>query len=294
MQPLYLCADIGGTRIKTALLTADGQLAGPIFHQDARAALAREALLDHIAACLLAPVQAAPGKRPCGVRLAMPGPCDYDAGICKIEGLGKYAALYNVDLCAALGRRLAPALGAAAAGLRLQNDVAAFALGELRFGCAQGCARGLFVCIGTGCGSAFTLGSALAPEGTPGMPPGGYLYPLPLRGKRVDDWVSRRGLQTLSAQTLGEALDGLALAQRAGDGDAGALAVWQEFGALLAEALTPALDAYRPQLCCLGGQVTASAPLFLAPLADACRARGIALACTQDTSLRAMQGTLPA
>ena len=81
MQPLYLCADIGGTRIKTALLTADGQLAGPIFHQDARAALAREALLDHIAACLLAPVQAAPGKRPCGVRLAMPGPCDYDAGI---------------------------------------------------------------------------------------------------------------------------------------------------------------------------------------------------------------------
>ena len=247
MQPLYLCADIGGTRIKTALLAADGQLAGAIFQQDACAALERDALLDHIAACLLAPVQAGPGKRPCGVRLAMPGPCDYEAGICKIAGLAKYGALYNVDLRAALGRRLAPALG-----------------------------------------------GALAPEGTPGMPPGGYLYPLPLRGKRVDDWVSRRGLQALSAQTLGEALDGLPLAQRATAGDAGAQAVWRDFGALLAEVLTPALDAYRPQLCCLGGQVTASAPLFLAPLAAACRARGIALACTQDTSLRAMQGTLPA
>ena len=292
MQPLYLCADIGGTRIKTALLTADGQLAGPIFQQDARAALAREALLDHIAACLLAPVQAAPGKRPCGVRLAMPGPCDYDAGICKIEGLGKYAALYNVDLCAALGRRLAPALGAAAAGLRLQNDVAAFALGELHFGCARGTGRGLFVCIGTGCGSAFSLGDGLAPEGTPGMPAGGYLYPLPLRGLRVDDWLSRRGLQRLSRQTLGEELDGLPLAQRARAGDAGALAVWQQFGALLAEALTPALDTYRPQLCCLGGQVTASGALFLEPLHRACRQRGVRLETTADTSLRAMQGAL--
>ena len=294
MQPLVLCADVGGTQIKTGLLDAAGRPASPIRRADARAALPRQQLLDHMAACLLTAAQDAPPGSVQGVRLAMPGPFDYAAGICKIEGLGKYGALYNADLRAELGSRLAPALGAAAADIRFQNDVAAFALGELRFGCAQGCARGLFVCIGTGCGSAFTLGGALAPEGTPGMPPHGYLYPLPLRGKRVDDWVSRRGLQTLSARTLGEALDGLALAQRAAAGDAGAQAVWRDFGAMLAEALTPALDAYRPQLCCLGGQVTASAPLFLAPLADACRARGIALACTQDTSLRAMQGTLPA
>ena len=176
----------------------------------------------------------------------MPGPFDYDAGICRIEGLGKYGALYNADLRAELGSRLAPALGAAAADIRFQNDVAAFALGELRFGCARGTGRGLFVCIGTGCGSAFSLGDGLAPEGTPGMPAGGYLYPLPLRGLRVDDWLSRRGLQRLSRQTLGEELDGLPLAQRARAGDAGALAVWQQFGALLAEALTPGAGRLPP------------------------------------------------
>ena len=101
-----------------------------------------------------------------------------------------------------------------------------------------------------------------------------------------------RGLQRLSRQTLGEELDGLPLAQRARAGDAGALAVWQQFGALLAEALTPALDAYRPQLCCLGGQVTASGTLFLEPLHRACRQRGVRLETTADTSLRAMQGAL--
>ena len=292
MQPLVLCADVGGTQIKTGLLDASGRPASPIRRADACAALPRQQLLDHMAACLLAAAQDAPPGSVQGVRLAMPGPFDYDAGICRIEGLGKYGALYNADLRAELGSRLAPALGAAAADIRFQNDVAAFALGELHFGCARGTGRGLFVCIGTGCGSAFSLGDGLAPEDTPGMPAGGYLYPLPLRGKRVDDWLSRRGLQRLSRQTLGEELDGLPLAQRARAGDAGALAVWQQFGALLAEALTPALDAYRPQLCCLGGQVTASGTLFLEPLHRACRQRGVRLETTADTSLRAMQGAL--
>ena len=292
MQPLYLCADVGGTQIKTGLLDTAGGLASPIRRADARAALPRQQLLDHMAACLLTAAQDAPPGSVQGVRLAMPGPFDYAAGICRIEGLGKYGALYNADLRAELGSRLAPALGEAAADIRFQNDVAAFALGELRFGCASGTGRGLFVCIGTGCGSAFSLGDGLAPEGTPGMPAGGYLYPLPLRGLRVDDWLSRRGLQRLSRQTLGEELDGLPLAQRARAGDAGALAVWQQFGALLAEALTPALDAYRPQLCCLGGQVTASGTLFLEPLHRACRQRGVRLETTADTSLRAMQGAL--
>ena len=167
MQPLVLCADVGGTQIKTGLLDASGRPASPIRRADARAALPRQQLLDHMAACLLAAAQDAPPGSVQGVRLAMPGPFDYAAGICRIEGLGKYGALYNADLRAELGSRLAPALGAAAADIRFQNDVAAFALGELRFGCARGTGRGLFVCIGTGCGSAFSLGDGLAPEGTP-------------------------------------------------------------------------------------------------------------------------------
>lgn len=190
--PLYLCADIGGTQIKTGLLDGAGRLVGAIHREDAQAGLPQQPLLDHIAACLLAPW---PGDASvAGVCLAMPGPCDYPAGRCWIEGLEKYGSLYGADLRRELGARLVPALGPAGENLLFQNDVAAFALGELRCGCAQGIQRGLFVCIGTGCGSAFTVGDALAPEGTPGVPPQGYLYPLPLAGKRVDDWLSRRGL----------------------------------------------------------------------------------------------------
>ena len=138
MQPLYLCADVGGTQIKTALLSAEGALAAPISKAPARADLPREPMLEHLTACLLAAAENAPAGAVQGVRLAVPGPFDYPAGICKIEGLAKYRALYGVDLRAELGARLAARLGAAAGDIRFQNDVAAFALGELRFGCARG------------------------------------------------------------------------------------------------------------------------------------------------------------
>ena len=290
MGARYLCADVGGTQIKAAVLEETGEPAGGIERFDACSGLPRDALLGHLAGCLAASAAGKGGVR--GVRLAMPGPFDYDKGVCLIDGLGKYAALYGADLRAELGARLRGALGAAAEDIRFINDVAAFALGELRFGCARGTERAVFICIGTGCGSAFSVGGALAPEGAPGVPEGGYIYPLPLRGRRVDDWLSRRGLCELSRLRLGEELDGLALSRRARAGDAGALAAWGDFAALLAEALEPVLRSFRPQMCCLGGQVTASADLFISPLDSICGQLGIRLERTRETSLRAMQGAL--
>ena len=142
MEELYLCADVGGTQIKTGLLTAAGELVGDIHRADAQANLPRVPLLDHMAHCLLTTAQTAQTVR--GIRIAMPGPFDYGAGICKMEGLEKYGALYNVNVREELEHRLRPVLGQAAADVRMQNDVASFALGELHFGRAQGAARGGF------------------------------------------------------------------------------------------------------------------------------------------------------
>ena len=155
MGARYLCADVGGTQIKAAVLEETGEPAGDIERFEARSGLPRDALLGHLAGCL-ASAAGKGGVR--GVRLAMPGPFDYENGICLIDGLGKYAALYGTDLRAELGTRLRGALGAAAEDIRFINDVAAFALGELRFGCARGTERAVFICIGTGCGSAFSVG----------------------------------------------------------------------------------------------------------------------------------------
>ncbi|MDD4851166.1 MAG: ROK family protein [Gemmiger sp.] len=295
--PYFVCLDVGGTQLKGGLLGLDGCLVGPLRRADANAESDADSILNNLAALVAATAASLPPQGVlAGVRVAFPGPFDYPAGVCQIQGLAKYGALYGVNLRQALAGRLAkqPGFGVLGAdAFVFLNDVAAFALGELRFGVAKGRARAMFVCIGTGCGSAFGLDGRLAPAGTPGVPPHGYIYPTPFKNQCIDDVLSRRGLVALSRQHLGRPLEGKPLAELAKAGDAGALRVWGDFGALLAEGLTPFLAGYHPEILCLGGQVTASGGLFLEPLRAACRALGVELALTQETSLRAMQGVLP-
>ena len=73
MGARYLCADVGGTQIKAAVLEETGEPAGDIERFEARSGLPRDALLGHLAGCL-ASAAGKGGVR--GVRLAMPGPFD--------------------------------------------------------------------------------------------------------------------------------------------------------------------------------------------------------------------------
>lgn len=61
-------------------------------------------------------------------------------------------------------------------------------------------------------------------------------------------------------------------------------------GGRLRDALLPFLRDFRPDCLCLGGQITKSAALFLAPLQNACGALGTRLHVAADTSQTALQG----
>lgn len=287
MDKVLVCVDVGGTELKGAVMGGGVRLS-PLRHFPARAGLARAPLLDHLARVVQTLAADAPAAVD-GVRMAFPGPFDYERGICLLQGLDKYDALYGVDLRAQLARRLGD-LAPADGDIRFVNDVAAFALGELAFGGAAGSGRSLAVCIGTGCGSAFTLGRGLAPGGTPGVPPDGYIYSAPFLDGCIDDYISKRGLMALSRQCLGQGLDGAALAERCAAGDAAAAACFERFGLRLRDALDPFLTGYRPDCLCLGGQITRSFARFGKPLEELCALQGIALHVTADTSLRALQG----
>ena len=141
-------------------------------------------------------------------------------------------------------------------------------MGEMRYGSAKGAKRALFVCIGTGCGSAFGVDGSLATPGMDGVPESGYIYDAPFLEGCVDDYISRRGLLAFTKQMLGEELDGKALAQRT---DAAARACFLTFGERLRDALLPHLKRFQPEVLCLGGQITKSASLFLPPVEELCR-----------------------
>lgn len=284
MDRFYLCLDVGGTVIKAAPVSSDGVLLAPISRFPSGASGSREEILDHLAGICR---QTLPENgSPAGIRFAFPGPFDYQEGICLMRGLQKYDSIYGVNLRQALSGLL----GVPGDRFLFCNDAAAFALGEMRRGNGAGVHRFLCVCIGTGCGSAFGVDGTLAPEGYPGVPPQGYIYPLPFLDGCIDDYLSRRGLMALSRARLGAAEDGKGLSRRAAQGDTSAKACFLEFGARIRDALIPIADAFHPEVLCLGGGITGSGELFLPPLRRACQDRGVRLAVTKDTSLRTIEG----
>ena len=282
MKKIFLCVDVGGTELKAAPVDQSGSLlAQPrYFPADSRQEAAP--LLDHFAAIIR---EACP-NRPDGIRLAFPGPFDYPNGICLLRGQDKYDTLYGMDL----RRELSSRLDFPGEEIRFLNDADAFAMGEMGFGEAKGAACAMFICIGTGLGSGFGADGRMAPAGTPGMPESGELFDVPFLDKRIDDYISRRGLMALSQEMLGEALDGRALSLRAEQGDQAARACWLAFGGRVKDALLPWLESFRPETLCFGGQITRSGHLFLPPVEEACRAMGIRVYVTEDTSIRALQG----
>lgn len=282
MNSAILCLDVGGTELKGAAVSPQGALLAPIRHFPANAQASREALLEHLTRTLDALRQG----DVTGAALAFPGPFDYENGICLLRGLDKYESLYRVNLRQALSERLA----LPGDRIRFCNDVGAFALGELGFGQAARAEKAMFLCIGTGCGSAFGVNGALAGSETPGVPPHGYVYDTPFLEGRIDDYISKRGLQALSRELLGQPLEGRELAERAGMGDEAAIGCFAAFGLRLRDAAAPFLRNFHPDCLCLGGQLTKSAPLFTAPLEELCNTLGTRLYVTTDTSHRALQG----
>lgn len=280
----YVCIDVGGTEIKAASIDTNGRISGGLHHFPARADEDAGRILEHFAD-IVREVWLSKADLT-EIRMAFPGPFDYENGVCLMQGLGKYDKLYRVNV----RQGLSELLGIRRERILFVNDAAAFALGEMGFGEACRAARALFVCIGTGCGSAFGVNGRLAPVNTRGVPRSGYVYDAPFMAGCVDDYISKRGLMSLARECLGTELDGKALAQRVLQGDEAARQCFLVFGRRIQEALSPFLDAFHPNVLCLGGQITGSGSMFLAPVEQACRERDVGFYVTQDTSLRTLQG----
>jgi glucokinase len=190
-----------------------------------------------------------------GVSIAMPGPFDYERGVSWIQH--KLAYLYGFDL----RRGLAARLGKREAGIRFLNDGAAYLLGEITAGSAQGVCRAVAITLGTGIGSAFAVDGHVVREGT-GVPPGGEIWNLPYLGGILEDQISTRAIRQSYESRAGVDREVADIAACAAE-DAIAGEVFSDFGRTLGTGLRTVLDAFSPQVIVLGGGISRSAQLFL-------------------------------
>ena len=207
-----------------------------------------------------------------GIAMSMPGPFDYQKGICYIRGLAKYEQLYGVDFRATMAERF-PAVPAAA--VRFINDAAAALLGEIHAGAAKGAHRVIGLTLGTGIGSAFAVDGRIVTTGA-GVPTEGYVYNQPFRDGVAEDFVSGRVIKKMYAQVSSRACEVKEIAQRAAH-DAGAKMVFAQFGQMLGEVLLPMVNGFLPDVIVLGGAVARSSSLFLPTTREALKGTSVEL-----------------
>ncbi len=173
----------------------------------------------------------------------------------------------------------------------LMNDANACALAEWQFGAGRGCRSMIFLTMGTGMGAGLILdgrlyegvtGNAgevghvrLAPDGPIGYRKAGSFEGF-CSGGGIAQLARRRtaefaGLSTLQ-ELAPEQLTARAVGEAAAAGDALALAVWQEVGERLGEALAVLIDVLNPERIVIGS-IYQRCERFIAPAMQGAIAR---------------------
>lgn len=241
--------EIGGTHVSAALVEPEGWQVATTTRMSLDADAAAGALLDRFQRA--AGSLAAPGDAVWGV--AMPDPFDYARGIGRFEGVGKFAALRDVDVGAALRSRLRgePAF---------VNDADAFLLGEWAAGAAAGMHRCAGITLGTGVGSGWLLDGHVV---DPGVPPGGRIHQLSIDDLPLEDVVSRRAIRAAFAAAGGDReADVRDIAEAARAGSRPARRVLDRAMTALGRVVGPCTAGFRAEVLVIGGSMSASWDLF--------------------------------
>lgn len=255
----HMVVDVGGSHVTAAAVTVHASGAAELASRierpvDAHAPSAT--VLDAwAAACSDAAAAAGVDARSADWGLAMPGPFDYDRGIGRYAGVGKFDGLAGVDIRSALADRL----NVAPERIRFVHDAGAYGIGEWRFGAPDRHTRhARFVCVtlGTGVGSAFVDAGSLVFDRAD-VPPGGELHRLTFDGRALEETVSTRAILAQYASP-DPTLTVKQLATRARSGDDRARAVFTTAMEALGLALAPWLDAFGATALVVGGSISRS------------------------------------
>lgn len=265
--------DVGGTVMKAALMTADGDSVAsdrrPTRRDEGPDAVV--ATIARVTADLLAHAESL-GVDVAAIGVVVPGIVDEDAGVARYSAnLGWRDVPLRARLSEHVGRPVV-----------LGHDVRAGAIAEQAVGAGRGSRTLLFVPIGTGIGGAVVrdgvadVGShfCAAEVGHLVVRPDGPPCGCGGRGC-VESIASARAIAERYRELVGAdaTLEAAAVAAAAATGDRAAAKVWDEALAALADGLVAAITMVDPDTIVLGGGLTHAGDALLEPLRRAITAR---------------------
>ena len=249
--------DVGGTFIKSGIMSADGNL---IDGSQQTFPIDSDGTKDEICNSLISAVRQGItfchkcGLIPAGVGICMPGPFDYINGVSAM--VHKFASIKDVSL----GDVIKDALDGLDIPVAFGHDVNTQLYGEMCGGNARGYSNICLVSLGTGLGFAMSNnGKVLQSEtGSPLV----SIWNQPYNDGILEDYASKRGFyntwELVTGNKPSEDMTVADMGRLAGDGDEIALEVFRKVGEFIAVNIKGKLIEYRIECLLFGGQISRS------------------------------------
>lgn len=226
-----------------------------------------------------------------GISICMPGPFDYEKGICWIKDQSKYEHFYGLNVRELLLESLNfsndfPVL--------FENDAVCFGKGEVFKQQENLSKKVMAVTLGTGLGACFIDKGVSISTGNQ-VPTDGEIYNLDYKEGIAEDYVSVRGLlshyKTLSGFTL---KNGLELYDLAVNGDQQAVKVFETMGEDLAAVIIPWIKKFSADHIIIGGKIANASNLFLSSFNKTIKESGLEtkVSISTDNEIAALLGAV--
>ncbi|WP_421944731.1 ROK family protein [Pedobacter sp.] len=250
---IILGVDIGGSHISSALVNIkNGKiLDGTSFRKKIDAHAKTAEIISVWCEVIEKSLNTAEHSGEIGI--AMPGPFDYGNGISYMKGMGKYDALYGLDV----GQLLLKELGSKVKSLRFVNDAGCFLQGELSHGLAAPYSSVMGFTIGTGFGSA---------RGISGLAKDANYWCHPFMGGICEDLFSSKWFVAKYNQYAGKTTTNVKELIENADCGNPLLQVFDEFSMNMGVFLTQIYKKENFDCVVLGGNISKASALFLPQL----------------------------
>jgi len=255
MKEQFIGMDIGGSHVAGAIVqpeTSIGEITNVPIDSTGRAG----GVIESISRVIRELSEGYDGQ--VNVGIAMPGPFNYEKGVCEIQGVGgKFSQCFGVHFTEAI-RNYSGLKNRAS--LAFFNDAHCFSIGAYKH-LALTDQNVICITLGTGFGSTFIIDGKIA-EKNENIPASGMLYGETFKDGIADDYFSTRWFTHEYERMTGRLVPSVKDLSDLAETDNTIHTIFRQFGVNLAQFLAPWIKSSKCTALIVGGNISRAWRLF--------------------------------